>query len=351
MEEMKSYDSVENGVILYEKSNAKSALDAPTGKVGAKGWAQRIYMVILGAVLVGWCLYSIINMANQPEMTFAKAIVAHIASFFVLLVAEFILMLTAFGKWGKFARTVLRNKALTRQRGMEGVRTRQLAEELNEADRNKAKENAVRVYKDFVVVVNDGEATTIERSQLQRVTCEPRQGGYQLTFYLYDDTQIVANQLLPFVDLPLVKKQFDSFEYTPAPRGKGYIKKKFPMLAFAFIPLIIGVALTVVHCLVLPEMPIVFGILFMAFGVMFITAQFNDVAVIRNGVMTIMGGLLLTGMPLGIAFTLADLVESITVASILSTFTPIHAVLSLFWGLGPMLIIVGIGGVFDSIKL
>lgn len=341
---------VDYGVILYEKSNAKTYLDAPTGKIGAKGWAQRIYMIILGVALFGWFLYSLIT-TSQSDVGIGMAIAEHITALFVLFVAEFILMLTAFGGWGKFARMALKNKALTRQRGMEGVRNRQLEAELQAADANKAKENAVRIYNDYVVVVNLGETTVINRSQLQRVTCVKSPLGYKLTFNLYDDTQVVANIEFQLVDLPLVKKHFDNFEFTPANREKGYLKKKFPMLAFAFIPLLIGVGLTLVHCLVLPDMPIIFGIVFTAFGVVFITAQFNDVPLIRHGIMTILVGLILTGLPLGIALTIIDLVESISLATVLSTFTPFHAVLSLFLGLGPMLIILGIFGIIDSAKL
>lgn len=351
MKELNAYETKDYGEILYEKSNAKSALDAPTGKVGVKGWTQRIYMLVLGVGLVIWFLYSLVNMAIQSETGVGMAIVAHLGAFFVLLVAELILMLTAFGGWGKFARKVFRHKLLTRQHGMEGVKTRELEEELATADANKPQENAVRVYHDYVVVSNLGETTTIARSQLQSVQCEPATAGYRLTFLLYDGAEIVANQLIPFADLPLVKKHFDNFGYTPAPRRKGYIKSKLPMVAFMCVPLLIGVALLIVRGLVLPEMPIIIGIGLVSFAVLLITAQFSDIAVIGHGVMTILAGLLFTALPIGIALTIADLVESITIATILTRFTEIHAVMSVFLGLGPMLIIIGIFGIVDCTKL
>ena len=234
---------------------------------------------------------------------------------------------------------------------MEGVKTRELEEELQDADANKAKENAIRIYKDYVVVVNRGTAITIQRDQLQCVKCNPGPKGYQLKFCLYDNKEFVANELVPISDLPLVKKHFDNFEDTPARRQKGYIKKKFPMLAFAFIPLLIGVALLIIRFLVLPDMPVIFGIVFAAFGVIFVTAQFDDVAVIKYGVMSILGGLLLMGLPLGIVLTIVDLVESISFATIFSTFTEFHAVMSLFFGLGPMLIILGIASIVDCTRM
>ena len=351
MEEMNDQNVVDYGVILYEKSNAKSVLDAPTGKVGAKGWAQRIYMILLGAAMFGWFLYSLITAATNPEIGALKAILKHLAPFFLLALAETILMLTAFNAWGKFSRSILRHKALTRQRGIEGVRTRQLAEELQAADANKAKENAVRIYRDYIVVINHGETTTIERSQLQRVSCNRAPVGYRLVFHLYDDMEVTADIQISMSDLPFIKKHFDNFEYTPAKREKGYLKKKFPMLAFAFIPVLLGVVILILRSLVLQGMPIIFGIVFIAFGVVFITAQFSDIAVIGHGIMSILGGLLLVGLPLGIALQIVDLVAEISFTTVLTTFTEFHAVFTVFLGMGPMLIILGIFAIIDCAKL
>ena len=338
------------GVLLFEKSNAKHELDAPTGKVGAKGMAMRIYMFLLGAGLFGWFLYSLINMAADPEIGVGQAILRHLLPFFVLFVAEFILFLSAFGAWGKFTRKVLRRPELTHQRGIEGARTRQLQEEFAQVDANKDAENAIRVYRDYVVVVNDGVETLIDRAQLQRVKCTAAPKGYLLTFELYE-SNVDANLPVPIADLPMIKKHFDNFD-VPAPnREKGYFKKKLPNVAVALIPVLIGVALIILRLTVLNDMPIIFGAFFLAVGLVFLIGQFDDVALIRNGVIPILFGLLFTGLPIGIGLTIAELVEEITFAVILTTFTPVHAVLSLFLGLGPMMIIIGIGGIVDCSKL
>ena len=50
----------EFGVVLFEKSNAKHMLDAPTGNVSAKGKAIRIYLILLGVALFGW-LYIVLS--------------------------------------------------------------------------------------------------------------------------------------------------------------------------------------------------------------------------------------------------------------------------------------------------
>ena len=342
------------GVVLYEKSNAKHALDAPTGKLSGKALAQRIYMIILAVALFGWYLYSVINEAKDPEIGAINAIIDHLITFFVLFVAELILLVTAFNAWGKLARFATKNK-LTRKHGMEGVQTRQLEEELAEADANKAKEYAIRVYRDVVEIVDAGETKLIHFHEIQRVRCEPdtRPGyrGYQVTFELYDGESVTPVTVLNTVDIPQFRKHFDNFEYIPAKRGKEYFKKKLPTVAFMLVPLLIGVAIIVVRSLVLPDIPLIIGAAFLAFGTLLMVAQFSDVAVIGNGIMLILTGLIFVGLPIAIGLTIVDLVEEITLATLLTTFTPVHAFVSVFFGFGPMLIIVGISGLVDCAKL
>ena len=354
MEELNNNQAQDFGVLLYEKSNAKHALDAPTGKLSGKGLAQRIYMVILAVALFGWYLFSLINEAKDPEIGLANAIIEHLLTFFVLVVAELILLVTAFNAWGRLARWAAKRN-LNRKRGMEGVQARQLEEELAEADANKDKECAIRVYRDFIIVVNKGEETLIHRSELQRVKCEPYPSadlrGYQVTFELYNEEPVIAAIPLLTADLPLFKKHFDNFEYTPAPLEKGYLKKRLPMVALMFVILLIGVAILVVRSLVLPAIPLIIGVVFLAFGSLLMLAQFSDIAVIGNGLIPICTGLVFTGLPIAIGLTIADLVEEITIASLLVTFTPVHAFVSVFFGFGPMLIIVGIAGIVDCTRL
>ena len=351
MEELTSVPTEQDfGELLYEESNAKSALDAPSGKVGAKGWAQRTYMILLGAALLIWFVYSLINATVQPDVGWGKAIVKHIAPILLLVMSETILMLTAFNAWGKFARAVLKHKALTRQRGIEGVRTRQLDEELKAADANKGKENALRIYREHVVLVYRGNELVINKSEIKSVKCDLNPKGYQLRFCLYDGSEKVSIPIPP-IDLPFVRNNFDNFDYEPGQRQKIDLKKKIPGILFASIPMLIGVGILLLRHFLLNDMPIIFGLVFVSFGLIFVTGQFSEVAVIHYGVMTILGGILLIGLPLGIALTIVDLVESITWISVLTTFTPVHAVLSVFLGLGPMMIILGVGAIVECSRL
>ena len=351
MEELTSVQTEQDlGELLYEESDAKSALDAPSGKVGAKGWAQRIYMILLGVAMLAWFVYSLIYAANQPDVGWGKAIVKHIAAFLLLVMSETILMLTAFNAWGKFVRAVLKHKGLTRQHGMEGAQTRQLEEELKAADANKDKETAFRIYREYVVLMYRGNKIIINKNEIQSVKCAPTPKGYQLTFCMYDGCEKVSMPI-PSTDLPFIRNNLDRFDYEPGQRQRIDLKKKIPGILFACIPLLIGIGILLLRHFLLNDMPIIFGLVFLSFGVIFVTWQFSEVAVIYYGVLTILGGILLIGLPLGIALTIVDLVESITWTSVLTTFTPIHSVFSVFLGFGPMMIILGIGAILDCSRM
>lgn len=349
MEQENEQRKIDYGVILYENSTAKSVYDAPDGKLSGKAIAQRVYMIILSVALFGWFLFSLITAAQSDGI--GKAILEHLAPFFILVLAELILMFTAFNAWGKFSRAVLRHKALVRHHRMEGVLTRKLDSELKSADANKPKEYAIRIYKECVLVTNLGEDTVIPRSEIRLVKCDrnPNDRGYHLTFILNDDSEVVSERVFPLSDVPIVQKYFKRFEYTPEHYRKGYLKKKLPTIAFLFVPLLIGVALLILRSLILFGMPIIFGLVFISFSVLFIIAQFNDVAVINYGVFPILGGLLITGLPIAIMLTIGDLTK-MTVAYMLSKFTVFHAGLSIFVGLGAMLVILGIAGLINCIK-
>lgn len=354
MEELNKEQAQDLGVVLYEKSNAKHALDAPTGKLSAKALAQRIYMVILAVALFGWYLYSLINEATDPEIGVINAIIGHLITFFVLFVAILILLVTAFNAWGKLVRFATKRN-LTRKHGMEGVQARQLEEELAEVDANKTNEYAIRVYRDFIEVVDAGESKLINRQEIQRVKCEPDTRpdyhGNKVTFELYEGESVTPDISLNTAEIPQFRKHFDNFEYIPANRGKEYFKKKLPMVAFMLIPLLIGVAIIVVRSLVLPDIPLIIGVAFLSFGTLLMVSQFSDVAVIGNGIIQILTGLIFIGLPIAIGLTIVDLVEEITIATLLATFTPVHAFVSVFFGFGPLLIIVGIAGIVDCTRL
>ena len=233
---------------------------------------------------------------------------------------------------------------------MEGVQTRQLEEELKAADANKDKENAIRIYREYVVLVYRGNKLVLNKNEIQSVKCDPSPKGYQLRFCMYDGSEKVSIPIPP-IDLPLVRNNLDRFDYEPGQRQKIDLKKKIPGILFACIPLLIGIGILLLRHFLLNGMPIIFGLVFASFGVIFVTGQFSEVAVIHYGVITILGGMLLIGLPLGIVLTIVDLVESITWTTVLTTFTPIHSVLSVFLGLGPMMIILGIGAIVECSRL
>ena len=349
MEQENEKQRKDYGVILYENSNAKSFYDLPDGKLSGKAIAPRVYIIMFGAALFGWFLFSLITMAQSDGI--GVAVIGHLVAFIVLVIVEFIIVFTAFSLWGKFFRAMLRNKALFRRHRMESELTSEFENTLKAADANKAKEYAIRIYKEYVVITNLGEDIVIHRSRIRRVKCDkmPNDKVYHLTFILNDDTEAVSEHKFPLSDVPIVKGYFDCFDYTPANHQKGYFKKKLPAIAFMCIQLLIGATLLIVRSFALHDMPMIFGLGFIALSILLIIVQFRDIAVVYHGIFPIGGGLFITALPIGIMLTIGEFTK-MTVPYMLSIFTVYHAILAPFVGLGVLFVILGISGLVTCIR-
>ena len=367
------------GTLKYEYSDAKSELDAPSGKVGVKGIVIRTYVILLMAGLLAWFIASLV--LSVQELGAGKAVVHHIAGFFGLVMAELILLFTGFDLWGKFARAAYRRKLVSgRNRyNRHGANLRELEAELKEADENKPTENALRIYPAHIAIMNNGERIVLDRMLIAEVNCY--NFGKVLIFAfrsMGDEPVQVANILIPKRDFPMVARCFgENFHHirmvssADKRQAAGTMKQddlpeevremtkgiyrapttreKLPTLFFMLIPVLIGVAITVIHCVLLPDMPIIFGIVFMGGGVIAATMVFDDYAIMAYGVTPILGGLLITALPYGILLTISQLAK-VSMASLLMPFEIWHAVFSVFFGMGIMLAILGVVGFITCIR-
>lgn len=369
---------LEMGELLYEESDAKTKYDAPAkGAVGWKKLAVRAYILLLAAGLFAWFLASLIIGAESDG--FGAALLSHLAALFGLLVGECILILTAFSAWGKFARLMLRRTPRNRRHDGHGARVRTLEAEIEAADENKPTENALRVYPEYIVVINDGKKTTLRRALIDAVDCYDF--GKLLIFSFRSGGEILAARArLPRADLPVLRRIFGeglryarltapvkqgkeakegTMSYTDIPEEvkevsggvirKATLREKLPMLFFMLVPVLVGAAILTVHFVVLPDMPLVFGVLFIGFGILGMCTVFDEIPVFAYGITPVAGGIFITALPVSVFFMLVHYLE-LSAASVLMPFTVVHAVLSVFAGFGPMLVIVGAAGIVNCIR-
>ena len=346
----------EDSELLYEYSDAKTMYDAPArGKVTLKGLISRGYIVVLGVGILVWFLYSLIAMSI--EIGFGRALLYHLPAVFGMFVGEFILFLSAFAAWGKFIRFAFRHNLVnTKAHGGEGRDLRLLEAEMNAADEQKPVENAFRVYRDFLVIINNGKKITLPRESVQKVTCQ--EIGDHLGLTVYADIAVNVAVKLPRSEFPRVRRHFKEFEYRKAVRnfedGQSIAEnsKKFDLapLLFSFVCLAVCGGVMAMHFTFAPALPLILPLGFGFFGILLFLIAFEGYTpIIKNGVIIILLGLFFTGIPVAVLFSVVSM-AGVSAVSLLLPFTVVHAVLSLFLGIGPMVLISGVAGLITSIR-
>ena len=344
------------GELLYEYSDAKTMYDAPAaGKVTLKGKIARGYLLALGVGLLVWLFYSLIKMST--ESGFGFAFLYHLPSILGLFVGEVILFLSAFSAWGKFVRFAFRHNLVnTRAHGGEGRDLRRLEAEMMAADEQKPVENAFRIYRDFIVIINKGKKITLPRESVNKVTCQEISDRLELT--VYADIAIVAVVKLPSSEFPRIRKHIKGLEYRKPLRDLEHSQSitektdKFvlPPLLFSFVCLAVCGGVMAIHFTIAPELPLILPLAFGFFGILLFLIAFEGYTpIIKNGVIVILLGLFFTGIPVGVLFSVVSM-TGVTAVSLLMPFTVVHAVLGLFLGVGPTILISGVAGLITSIR-
>lgn len=343
------YAIFDYGDLQYEYSDAKTVYDQPVKeKRGIAPVLIKIYLILVAAGMLGWFLYSII--AQSLNVGFGNALVSHLLWLFILIIIEMVLLFTAFKAWGKFARFAFRRN-LVKRRGRGSARVRQLEAEINEAEENESHENGVYVYSSYIVIVNEGEKTVLNRAELQSVSAKlsPNKRWLELEF-LSQSGEEKYSALVPYTDLPSMRRTFEG-QLAVDELSIKKADKPEPMLFVLFgVVILIGVALMVLHFTVFNDMPLIFGEFFTAMGVLFIIIQFNRFAVIREGIVPLLASIIISTMIIS-AFSLIAQVQGLefTFYYVFGVFD-YKSVLIMFLAFMGMLFISGIAGTIKCIR-
>ena len=338
------------GELLWEWSNAQTMYDRRVRQTGKQKLLARAYAVFILAGMLGWFLYSFITTCIQGG--FLSAFLYHLPAVFGIIACGLILLLSTFGLWGKFLRFALR-KGLTDN----SHESRQLAEQVRLADENRAEENAVRIYPDYIVVINKGKKMILDRAQLRRIVCTRGKDSLTLSFHGRDEYYNAYAQI-PAAEFPAINKLLrDLLDVQSATEEGGEketqthapVQNKVPVILFLLIFVGAGAAVIALHYTVIPDVPVLLGAAFIAVACILILALFSEHAVIGKGIVPLLLGLLFTAIPVATAFTVAHYMR-VSFVSLLERFTIVHAVLILFLAVGPIIAAAGIKGIVDSVK-
>lgn len=347
---------VDNSKTMYDtrKEQRTAALKSP----------YAIYMLALVVFMLFWFAYSFVNAVITESG--AIVLLKFLPSLFVLAVCTAIVFLSVFGMWGKFARWAAKKNMV----GGPASDGRRLKAEIEAADANKGREDALNIFEDYIEVVNYGNRTVLNRGLLRNVLLT-KYGGYcTVNFISIYGYSICANAHIPSADVHKIKEIFGNMcTVEKGARSKKedkgdpvfYVKEKFEISFDKIGGLIMGLicagaggGVIAMHYCLNEKIPMFLGLFFIVGGLLAMLTVFDNVAVIKAFGIPFLFGVLFVGFPFMFVFSVAQS-EGITVVlptfhEFLCSFSPIYAGIFFIAGLGVLFILIAFGQLIKYLK-
>lgn len=342
----------------YGVDNSKTQYDLHKGqKAAVLKSPVAIYMLALSAFLLFWFIYSFVHATITEGNVYV--IVKFLPSFFVLAVCIAIVFLTVFGVWGKFVRWTLKNKMT----GGAAHDIHILQAQVEAADANVGRENALNVYEDYIEVVNSGTRRVLDRSVLRNVIIKKHGRYCSIRFISLRGEPVYADAKIPTADIHVLKEIFggictvekarriktsrikdDVYVEPHYERGDfSFDGGKVAGIVMGFICAAVGGVVIALHYCVNEKIPEFLGMFFIAGGVLVITTVFAEFAVVKVFIIPFLFGAILTGFPFMLIFSVAQTegtaVTLPTFHEFLCSFSPLNGGMFFLAGIGLMLII------------
>lgn len=334
------------GKLIYEFDDSHTAYDM------SKDRRKRIpkspggiFMLCILAFLAGWFLYSFINVTVSSG--FLMALLTHLSGFFVLFVAGAIIVLSAFGLWGKFARFAFKHKLARGKNAADRRQLEQLEEQLEEADERKPLRNAISIYEDYIVIVNNGNEKVYDRSRLRGVRLTKYGYGKKVTFTSELGDSAYASAVLNREAVTEINRIFRDYIIKPIKYKYKEPKDRYKhervrkvrdwqcntsagtLVGLTFFMLVImgvGITLILLHCYVTAQIPVFLGIFFLAGGVLGMFTVYEFVPIIKAFFIPFGFGVLLSVCPMGLLSTIFGAQGiAFTLKSVFGIFSPLSA--------------------------
>lgn len=341
----------------YGVDNSKTMYDTHKGqRAAALKSPYAVYLLALVAFMLFWFVYSFIHAAMNESRV--AVLLRFLPSFFVLAACVTIIFLSVFGVWGKFARRALKKNMVSAK----GGDRERLEAEVQAADANKGKENALNIFEDYVEVINYGERQVLRISLLRQVLIRKYGGPCSVTFVSLRGEKVYACADVPKADIYQIKAIFGNMcKVESGARRKReketrlpdfyYEKEKFELegaqiagLVMGGICAAVGGAVVALHYCVNETIPMPLGIFFIAGGLLAIITVFSAVPVVKVFVIPFLFGLIFTGFPfmLSISISQSEGVKVVlpTFHEFLCSFSPLYCGLFFIAGMGLLLILV-----------
>lgn len=348
------YELTDYGKLLFDFDGNLNGMDMSKQKrkalIGSPGFYFLLAPVFL---MVVWFIASLI--ANSIKFGFLKSVGMHLSGFFAMLVMSLILLLSAFGGWGKFARMASRGK-------LKDIK------EFNASEREKEeilskKRNSIQIYEEWLVITNCGWTGVYDLSMLEKVKLEGndvRNKSYVMSFTSTDGEVVYSALTIPrektlIIQLQKIFKDKLVIQNRVAQRRTKSVNKPIGTLIgltfFVSIFILAGIGIILMHFYIEPSIPIFLGAFFIICGCIALCGVYDFIPALKDVLVPILFGSVFMFFPISIVQVMAKQSDgAMSVKDIFGIFNPLSAAVLFFGWLGLLLIYTGVKNIIDYIR-
>ena len=349
------YELSDYGKLLFDFDGNLNGLEMSAQRRKAMLTSPAFYYLIAPVfIMVVWFISSLI--ANSIRLGFLQSVGLHISGFFAMFVMSLILLLSAFGGWGKFARMASRGKLTDIKEFSANERAKEEIE--------SRKKSSIQVYQEWLVITNRGWTEVYDLSMLAKVKLESNDAknkSYLISFVsingetVYSALDIPRERIL-FIQLKKIfKDKLDIQNRVVTKRAIEPINKPIGTLIgltlFVSIAIFAGVGIILMHYYVDSSIPIFLGAFFIIGGCIGLCGVYDFIPALKDVVIPFLFGSVFLFFPMSIINTIVKQSDNVvTVKDLFGIFNPISAAVLFFGWLGLLLVFVGVKNIIDYIR-
>ncbi len=304
------------------------------------------YLNALAILLVIWFFESLI--VNAIKLGFLQSLGLHLSGLFGLFVMCLILLLSAYGGWGKFIRWSSRGR-------LGGLK------EFNAGEKEKeevswTKRNSIQVYEDWLVITNYGWTQVYYLSKVAEVrlqSAEITNKCYTATFISIDGKSVRASVKIPREKIILIqlrkifgnklKIQNVALSKKAVRRRNKSIGTLIGMTCFVSLAILVGVGIILLHYLLEVSVPVALGVFFIIGGLIGLCGVFDFVPILKDVMVPLLFGGFFLFFPISlIQIVINDSGGALTYKQFFGIFNVWGAGVLFFGGLGLYFVFLGI---------
>ncbi|MDE6276073.1 MAG: hypothetical protein K2M75_06015 [Clostridia bacterium] len=349
------YELTDYGKLLFDFDGNLNGMEmSPQRRKAMLSNPAFYFMVAPVFVMVIWFIASLI--ANSIKLGFLPAVGLHISGFFTMFVMSLILLLSAFGGWGKFMRLASRGKVT-------GIK------EFNASEREKeeilrSKRSSIQIYEEWLVITNCGWTEVYDLSMLEKVKLESndeKNKSYLISFIAttgekaYSAVNIPREATLIIQLKKIFKDKLDIRNRVVKKRAIEPINKPIGTLIgltfFVLIFILAGVGVILMHYYIEPSIPVFLGAFFIVGGCIALCGVYDFIPALKDVLVPILFGSVFIFFPICLVQLIVKQSDAgLTIKQMFGIFNPISAAALFFCWLGLILIYVGIKNIIDYIR-